>query len=109
MQEKILINPTPEQQAVIDWQGEKLVVNAFAGTGKTSTLVKYAEKHPELRMLYIAFNHSVREEADEKFPTNVLCKTSHQLAWPSFGRNCANRLTNFLRLFDITNTIESDD
>ncbi len=73
-----MINPTPEQQAVIDWQGDKLVVNAFAGTGKTSTLVKYAENHPELRMLYIAFNRSVREEADEKFPANVLCKTSHQ-------------------------------
>ncbi|WP_290604959.1 UvrD-helicase domain-containing protein, partial [Arsenophonus sp. ENCA] len=100
-----MINPTPEQQAVIDWQGEKLVVNAFAGTGKTSTLVKYAEKHPELRMLYIAFNRSVREEADEKFPAN----TSHQLAWPSFGRNYANRLTNSLRLFDIANATQSDD
>ncbi|WGL93879.1 UvrD-helicase domain-containing protein [Arsenophonus nasoniae] len=104
-----MINPTPEQQAVIDWQGEKLVVNAFAGTGKTSTLVKYAEKHPELRMLYIAFNRSVREEADEKFPANVLCKTSHQLAWPGFGRNYANRLTNSLRLFDIANATQSDD
>ncbi|HGJ5884446.1 UvrD-helicase domain-containing protein [Arsenophonus sp.] len=103
------INPTPEQQAVIDWQGDKLVVNAFAGTGKTSTLVKYAEKHPKLRMLYIAFNRSVREEADEKFPANVLCKTSHQLAWPGFGRNYANRLTNSLRLFDIANATQSDD
>ncbi|WP_180817684.1 hypothetical protein [Arsenophonus endosymbiont of Aphis craccivora] len=56
-----MINPTPEQQDVIDWQGDKLVVNAFAGTGKTSNLVKYAEKHPDLRMLYIAFNRSVME------------------------------------------------
>ncbi|KAF0750530.1 F-box DNA helicase 1-like [Aphis craccivora] len=105
MQEKILINPTPEQQDVIDWQGDKLVVNAFAGTGKTSNLVKYAEKHPDLRMLYIAFNRS----ADEKFPANVLCKTSHQLAWSGFGRNYANRLTNSLRLFDIANATQSDD
>ncbi|WP_440867853.1 hypothetical protein [Symbiopectobacterium purcellii] len=37
--------PTQKQQAVIDWQGQQLVVNAFAGTGKNSILVRYAEKH----------------------------------------------------------------
>lgn len=30
------LTPTDEQSAIIHWQGQKLVVNAFAGTGKTS-------------------------------------------------------------------------
>ncbi|MCK2413784.1 UvrD-helicase domain-containing protein, partial [Escherichia coli] len=40
------LNPTDEQSAIIHWQGEKLVVNAFAGTGKTSTLVQFAAACP---------------------------------------------------------------
>lgn len=73
---------TPEQSAVIRWHGRRLVVNAFAGTGKTYTLVRYALAKPESRMLYLAFNRAIRDEAEQKFPFNVECKTSHQLAWP---------------------------
>lgn len=100
---------TQEQQAVIDWQGQQLVVNAFAGTGKTSTLVRYAEKHPELQMLYIAFNRSVREEAEQKFPSNVYCKTSHQLAWVTHGKYYKHRLGNSLRLNDIYRALGIDN
>ncbi|HIA7687284.1 TPA: DNA helicase, partial [Escherichia coli] len=52
------LNPTDEQSAIIHWQGEKLVVNAFAGTGKTSTLVQFAAACPESRMLYLAYNRA---------------------------------------------------
>ncbi|EHF6856967.1 hypothetical protein J1L44_001833 [Salmonella enterica subsp. enterica serovar Panama] len=34
---------TPEQAAVIAWQGNRLVVGAFAGTGKTTTLSSRAK------------------------------------------------------------------
>ncbi len=47
------LTPTDEQSAIIHWQGQKLVVNAFAGTGKTSTLVQYALANPDSRMLYL--------------------------------------------------------
>ncbi|MWU29119.1 DNA helicase, partial [Escherichia coli] len=50
------LTPTDEQSAIIHWQGQKLVVNAFAGTGKTSTLVQYALANPGSRMLYLAYN-----------------------------------------------------
>ncbi|MDQ9315515.1 DNA helicase, partial [Escherichia marmotae] len=79
------LTPTDEQSAIIHWQGQKLVVNVFAGTGKTSTLVQYALTNPDSRMLYLAYNRSVRDEAERKFPFNVECKTSHQLAWSRFG------------------------
>ncbi|EHM4620411.1 ATP-dependent helicase [Salmonella enterica] len=101
--------PTEEQQAVIDWQGKQLIVNAFAGTGKTSTLVEYAKANPQLRMLYVAFNRSVREEAEAKFPRNVTCKTTHQLAWVAFGRSMKDRLRPNLRLMDVAHAIGSQN
>ncbi|WP_309487876.1 UvrD-helicase domain-containing protein, partial [Escherichia coli] len=102
---KIRHAPTAEQQAVINWQGQRLVVRAFAGTGKTATLVAYAQARPERRMLYIAFNRSVREEAQARFPVNVCCRTAHQLAWPEFGRHYSHRLVPSLGITDIAGAL----
>ncbi|ECG8632734.1 ATP-dependent helicase [Salmonella enterica subsp. salamae] len=98
---------TPEQAAVIAWKGERLVVIAFAGTGKTSTLRRYAEENPTERMLYVAYNRAIRDEAEQKFPFNVTCKTSHQLAWPTVGKHYSHRLVNTLRLTDIARALNS--
>ncbi|EGV1005363.1 TPA: DNA helicase, partial [Escherichia coli] len=102
---KIRHAPTAEQQAVINWQGQRLVVRAFAGTGKTATLVAYAQARPERRMLYIAFNRSVREEAQARFPVNVCCRTAHRLAWPEFGRHYSHRLVPSLGITDIAGAL----
>ncbi|MBI9085681.1 MAG: hypothetical protein JEZ11_18940 [Desulfobacterales bacterium] len=62
---------TREQQAVAACNlvpGEILKVLAFAGTGKTTTLMAVAETRPNRRFLYIAFNKSVQIEAARKFP-----------------------------------------
>ncbi|EGE5548353.1 ATP-dependent helicase [Salmonella enterica subsp. enterica serovar Weltevreden] len=98
---------TPEQAAVIAWKGERLVVIAFAGTGKTSTLRRYAEENPTERMLYVAYNRAIRDEAEQKFPFNVTCKTSHQLAWPTIGKHYSHRLVNTLRLTDVARALNS--
>lgn len=50
---------TPEQAKVIAWKGERLVVCAFAGSGKTTTLRRFAEENPTERMLYVAYNRRV--------------------------------------------------
>ncbi|MGC0623800.1 DNA helicase, partial [Escherichia coli] len=101
------LTPTDEQSAIIHWQGQKLVVNAFAGTGKTSTLVQYALANPDSRMLYLAYNRAVRDEAERKFPFNVECKTSHQLAWSRFGRHYRNRLVASLRITDVARKLNT--
>ncbi|EMH5361015.1 ATP-dependent helicase [Salmonella enterica] len=98
---------TPEQTAVIAWKGERLVVSAFAGTGKTTTLCRYAEENPTERMLYLAYNRAIRDEAAQKFPFNVTCKTSHQLAWPTVGKHYSHRLVNTLRLTDVARALNS--
>ena len=79
------IRLTGEQNEVVHSGSPRLVVNAFAGTGKTSTLVAYAEHRPNLRLLYIAFNSGVAAEARARFPANVDCRTSHSLAYAKFG------------------------
>ncbi|MBA7930171.1 ATP-dependent helicase [Klebsiella sp. RHBSTW-00215] len=98
---------TPEQAAVIGWSGHRLVVRAFAGTGKTSTLVRFALANPDIRMLYLAYSRAVRDEAVQKFPFNVVCMTSHQLAWPNFGRHYEKRLTGNLRITDVARLLNT--
>jgi F-box protein, helicase, 18 len=76
---------TPEQSAVID-TNEDLVINAVAGSGKTTTLVEYAKTRPgNSKILYLAFNKTVKTEAVQKFEkaglNNVKVETAHSLAF----------------------------
>ncbi|XP_030325376.1 F-box DNA helicase 1 [Calypte anna] len=83
------IKLTHEQQRILNHrieQGQIVKIMAFAGTGKTSTLVKYAEKFPNLNFLYVAFNKAVAERGRSVFPSNVTCKTFHSLAFGSVGK-----------------------
>jgi len=86
--------PTVEQQAVVDASttGEHLVVEAGAGTGKTSTLQLLADANPRRRGIYLAFNKVIAAEAARRFPRTVQCKTSHSLAFQAVGRQYAHRL-----------------
>lgn len=78
---------TPEQAKITHFKGRKLVVRAFAGTGKTTTLEKFALNNPDTRMLYLAFQRSVADEGNARFPKNVTCRTSHQLAYAAVGKD----------------------
>lgn len=98
---------TSEQAAVIAWKGERLVVRAFAGTGKTSTLRRYAEENLTEHILYVAYNRAIWDEAEQKLPFNVICKTSHQLVRPMAGKHYRHRLANTLRLTDVARVFYS--
>jgi hypothetical protein len=76
------MKPTQEQQMVVDATSRIIKLVAFAGTGKTSTLIARAETHNE-RTLYLAFNKSVQVEAEQRFPKWVTPKTQHGLAYAS--------------------------
>lgn len=92
---------TEEQAQLTNYTGKKLVVVAFAGSGKTTTLIKYAIKNPSLRILYIAYNKAIADESTEKFPSNVTCMTAHSLAYHGLGKEYRDKLQNNLRLNDI--------
>lgn len=107
MAPKTLPPDTPEQALITQYKGAKLVVIAFAGTGKTTTLIKYALNNPKLRILYIAYNRAIRDEAAAKFPANVECKTSHQIAYAVFGKKYRHKQRNNLRLLDVSAALDS--
>lgn len=76
---------TAEQQEIIASHGN-IKINAVAGSGKTTTLVEYARtRPPDSRILYLAFNKSVRLESARKFAdrglSNVQAETAHSLAY----------------------------
>lgn len=86
--------PTSEQQAVIDaaLTGDHLVIQAGAGTGKTSTLEMTSS---ELRksILYVAFNKTTADDAAKRFASHVECRTAHSLAYRAVGHQYRDRLT----------------
>lgn len=79
------MEPTKEQRAALDVfsTGESMAVSAYAGTGKTSTLVLMAQAAAKLqrRGRYVAFNKAIVEEGRTRFPTNVSAQTAHAMAW----------------------------
>ena len=82
---KELITPTPEQQAIINNPLTDIVIRAFAGTGKTATLLQYTAQNANKKFLYLAFNNSISKEAQKKFPSNVTAQTTHSLAHEFIG------------------------
>jgi len=76
---------TPEQIHIINSTGN-IKINAVAGSGKTTTVIEYARTRPVTsKILYLAFNKSVKLEAAKKFAdkglNNVKVETAHSLAY----------------------------
>lgn len=96
------MQPTKEQQKVVDFvtnSDKNLKINAYAGSGKTSTLVQVAKTNPDKSFLYLAFNKAIKTEAESKFPSNCQVYTLHGLAYnllarDYFGPTLNSRLTN---------------
>lgn len=133
----MIFKPTQEQEKIINSKANNTVIQAFAGTGKTTVLVEYSKKNPNENFLYAAFNRAIKEEAETKFPKNVLTKTVHSIAWGWFigeGYNQAKikpfirtklyheflshkkasydeiyKCLDILKLFYISNNLEIDD
>lgn len=82
---------TNQQQAIIHSTGN-IKINAVAGSGKTTTVIEYAKSRPkQSRILYLAFNKSVKLEAIQKFTekglNNVQVETAHSLAYHHIVKN----------------------
>ncbi|WP_102818531.1 UvrD-helicase domain-containing protein, partial [Pseudomonas syringae] len=100
---------TEEQLPAIHSLSRKLLVQAFAGTGKTTTLVGYAKHNASVKMLYLCYNKAVEMAAKNRFPRNVTCKTAHGLAYAVYGSQYKHKQAGNLRLTDIARTINTQD
>ncbi|MER6425513.1 UvrD-helicase domain-containing protein [Streptomyces sp. NPDC001137] len=87
--------PTDEQAHAVDAfrAGHHLVLQAGAGTGKTSTLGLLADSTCR-RGRYLAFNKDIARDAATRFPRTVLCKTAHATAYAALGHRFTNRLNS---------------
>lgn len=55
-----------------------LIIDAKAGTGKTTTLKKLASLVPEnAKILYLVYNKKNRDEAKKEFPPNTTVQTTN--------------------------------
>jgi DNA helicase-2/ATP-dependent DNA helicase PcrA len=77
--------PSFFQQAIFDWIVNgvgNLVINAVAGSGKTTTIVKcmdFIASH--LSICFLAFNKSIVEELTSRVPKHVNVQTLHSLGF----------------------------
>jgi superfamily I DNA/RNA helicase len=97
---------SPEQKQIINSVGD-IKINAVAGSGKTTTIIEYAKSRPEgSKILYLAYNKSVKIEAQNKFAEaglhHVKIETAHSLAYKNivFKHNYRVR-TQAYRTYDI--------
>lgn len=88
------MKPTAQQARIIEeaTSGKSLKVAALAGTGKTTTLGLLAQALPQKRILYLAFNRAIAQEAQGRMPHNVSSRTAHSLAMAAAGAPYRNRL-----------------
>lgn len=96
--------PTDEQLAALDAYrtGDDLVIEAAAGSGKTSTLIMLAEAMPRRTGQYTAFNKGICTEVETVMPSNVRVNTAHSLAFRAVGHRFKHRLNGpRMRSFEI--------
>jgi hypothetical protein len=94
--------PNEQQQAVVDAVGTGkpvVVVNAFAGTGKTSTLEFVARdlSKKKVKIHYLVFNSRNAHEAKTRMPGNVRATTAHGLAYHSPHPDTGEPMMTFFR------------
>ena len=75
------MTPTEEQEAVIYAEERVVMVEARAGSGKSSTLRMLAESRTRDKILYLVFSKANQLEAAGRFPGNTRCMTTHGLCW----------------------------
>ncbi len=85
--------PTDEQAHAVQAfrDGQHLVLQVGAGTGKTSTLGLLAAS-TQRRGRFLAFNRDVAHDASTRFPRSVVYKTAHSMAYAALGHRFTHRL-----------------
>ena len=93
---------TKEQINIINCNDPIIVVNALAGCSKTTTILEWCRKRPHLKILYIVFSKAMADEAKRSFKDlrNVEVRTTHSLAYKSFGVKYKHKLTTSYRAID---------
>jgi superfamily I DNA/RNA helicase len=88
------MNRTDEQVEIVNAAAstpESLMVNAYAGCGKTTTLTMMAGALPKAPALALAFNVRIKKELEERFPDHFVVKTLNGLGHMAWGNAIGKR------------------
>jgi hypothetical protein len=91
--ERKKVSYTDEQMELQHSRAPLVVADAFAGCGKTTAAVGYAEHHSDWKILYLCLNNANAAEARGRFPRNVEARTTHAVARAAIKPD-ANRVTD---------------
>lgn len=89
------MTPTEEQILISSKAGttsDNLLINALAGTGKTTTLKMIEQSLKRKPMLYLAFNKRIAEEAEKRFDSTTCVRTFNGLGHRVWAKACAKNL-----------------
>lgn len=99
---------TEEQMKIINYKPSKkelITIQAFAGTGKTTTCINFAKKNADLKVLFLAFNKFLSN--DKQIP-NITFSTIHSLAYDKIGKNYEIEELSYRKLMSLMN-LQYDD
>lgn len=87
-------SPSIYQQSIFDFiknGSGNAVINAVAGSGKTSTIVEALKLIPaDKKVIFVAFNKAIVNELIAKVPSNVEVKTMHSFGFGTVRFNMGN-------------------
>jgi len=82
--------PTKEQErifAFVEKRTENILIKAYAGAGKTTTIVNAVRLLPKGKSItFLAFNKHIQEELKTKLPEEVRCYTTYGLGMGAIKR-----------------------
>lgn len=88
--------PSPYQEAVFNFiknESGSAVVQAVAGSGKTTTIVEALTLIPQSQsILMLAFNKSIAEELSSRVPNHVVVSTFHSCAFRAYSSGSSSKV-----------------
>lgn len=85
-----MFNPSPYQERIFDWFRNPtgpIAINAKAGSGKTTTIVKgIGQMSGNGSKLFAAFNNAIVKELESRLPKTVKCQTLHSLGYATLRK-----------------------
>lgn len=93
-----MFTPSIYQQAIFNFVRDgrgNAVINAVAGSGKTTTIVEALKLIPsDQKVIFVAFNKSIVNELSQKVPSHVEVKTMHSFGFGTIRYNMGNVVVN---------------
>lgn len=90
------LKPTSEQERIFKFikkRPENILIEAYAGCGKTTTIVEAVKLLPKSKnIMFMAFNKHIQEELKINLPDHVRCYTSHGLGMSAIKRKYGDKI-----------------